>query len=455
MKRILSLLMAIIMLSMCLGLIACDDGERKILINGENLAEYTVVIPEECDKVTQYASENFIFLVKEALGLELPVVTDAASPVEKEILIGETNRPESKTNVELKNGEYLLFVSGKKIVMKGYGIYVGGACGDFVNKYIKPQLNTDSSKIKIDSLSDKPVAYEFKFASSYRNVILMIGDGMGKQHVKMAEVNGLGEFAGRSFPNNGSVTTASLSVLEEEIGWTDSAASATAMATGYKTYNAYLGIGGDGATLLNVRELARSKGAKTAVITTDVITGATPSGFLCHHNNRRDTEILQGQIDEITASNGIDYIKGSVKDDLTKETKSALETVSANDSQFFIMIEEAYIDKHSEAHEYINTIKAVKRFNDSVIYAAEFVLCHPDTALIVTADHETGQLTPNMNMGSKYEFKTYHHTNLNVPIFAMGPGTDIFNDTIVDNTDIAKFTALAYSNEAFGDSKDY
>ncbi|MBQ8393142.1 MAG: alkaline phosphatase [Clostridia bacterium] len=455
MKRFLSLLMAIVMLSMCFGLVACDDGERKILINGENLAEYTVVIPEGCDTITQYASENFIFLVKEALGIELPVVTDATSPTEKEILIGETNRPESKTAVELKNGEYLLFTSGEKIVMKGYGIYVGGACGDFVNIHIKPKLNTNSNKIKIDSLPDKPVACEFKFTSSYKNVILMIGDGMGKQHIKMAEVNGLGEFVGRSFPYNGSVTTASLSVLEEEIGWTDSAAAATAMATGHKTYNAYLGLDGNGDTLLNVRELARSKGAKTAVVTTDVITGGTPAGFLCHHNNRRDTEILQSQIDEIIANNGIDYIKGSVGNDLTKETKSALETISAEDSQFFIMIEEAYIDKYSEAHEYINTINAVKRFNDSIIYAAEFVLCHPDTALIVTADHETGQLTPNLNMGSKYEFKTYHHTNLNVSVFAMGPGTEIFNGTTVDNTDIAKFTALAYSNEAFGDSKDY
>jgi len=205
--------------------------------------------------------------------------------------------------------------------------------------------------------------------------------------------------------------------------------------------------------LLNVRELARSKGAKTAVITTDVITGATPSGYLCHHNSRYDTEILQGQIDEIIAKKEIEYIKGSIGDTLTDETKAALNTIKGD--SFFIMIEEAYTDKHSHNHDHAGVIHAVKRINDAATYAVEFVLCHPDTALIITADHETGGLVRNLGLESMFDFSAYNHTNLDVPVYAIGTGTEKFNGGTVDNTELAKFVASVYSKEAFGNAEGY
>ena len=453
MKKIISLLMAIILLTFCFGLVSCGGGQ-KIIVNGENLAEYTVVIPKDCDKITEYAAENFVFLVNEVLGITLTTVTDDTPEVENEILIGETNRDESKTDTELEDGEYLLFTIGTKIVMKGYGIYVGGACGDFVNKHIKPMLEEGKSKIKINSLSGEPAPHKFTFADKATSVIFMIGDGMGSRHVEMGERNGMGSFVGKSFPNKGQSITASLSVLNGEIGYTDSAASATALSTGYKTFNRYLGIDENGNTLLNVRELARSRGAKTAVLTTDVITGATPSGYLCHHTERDDTEILQGQIDTIIANKEIDYIKGSVEDNLTVETKAALKEVSSGDS-FFVMIEEAYIDKYSHDHNHEGVIHAVKRFNDSITYAVEYVLCHPDVALIVTADHETGGLIRNLGLKYAFDFSAYNHTNIQVPVFAIGTETEIFKDKTIDNTDLAKFVASVYTTESFGNVEGY
>ena len=460
MKKILSLLMAIIMLSMCLGLVACGDGELNVLVNGESLEEYTVVIPKECDKITQYAAQNLIFLLKDTLGIELPLVTDDTAEVEKEILIGETNREASKTTVELKDGEYLLFTSGAKIVMKGYGIYVGGACGSFVNLHIRPLL-TGKSKIKVNTLDNTATATEFQFAETYTSVIFMIGDGMGYNHIRMAERHMTDSFVGRYFPNMGWSVTASVSVLKGDIDYTDSAASATAMATGYKTYNRYVGMSPEGASLLNVRELAHSKGAKTAVITTDTVTGATPSGFLCHVQDRGSTEELQAQIDKIVAEGKIDYLKADIPHStavhlecVKNELKTALETISAGNGSFFIMAEEAYIDKYADDYEYMNTINSVKRLNDAAIYATEFVLCHPSTALIITADHETGGLIDDSSNPAMFSFTTHNHTNTKVPIFAIGPGTQIFNTTY-DNTDLAKFIAKAYSTEAFGTSEEY
>ena len=119
------------------------------------------------------------------------------------------------------------------------------------------------------------------------------------------------------------------------------------------------------------------------------------------------------------------------------------------------MAEEAYIDKYADDYEYLNTINSVKRFDDSVIYAAEFVLCHPDTALIVTADHETGGLIDDPTHPSQFKFTTHNHTNANVPVFAIGAGTDALNGKTVDNTDLAKFVAAAYSKESFGDPQGY
>lgn len=474
MKKLLSLILALLMLLPCLCMAACNGNditttvtaptpvEAGVYVNGTELSSYTVVIPKDCNKITLYAAQNFVFLVKDSLGIELTVVTDDVSPVENEILIGETNRAESKTDVTLSDGEYLLFVSGKKIVMKGYGIYVGGACGDFVNKHIKPAYNSEADRADVSSVSSSPVPTKFTFADTYNSVIFMIGDGMGNNHIRMAERHMDDAFVGRYFPNQGWSVTGSLSVLNGSATFTDSAASATAMATGYKTLNRRVGMDAKARTLLNVRELAYLNGARTAVITTDVITGATPSGYLCHLADRGDEAALKAQIDLLVANGEVDYVKGDIPhqkvspvDSITIELKAALETVSAGGSPFFVMAEEAYIDKYADDGEYLNTINSVKRFDDAAIYAVEFVLCHPDVALIITADHETGGLIDDPTHASQFRFTTRDHTNTCVPIFAIGAGTEIFKGETVDNTDLAKFTAAAYTDEHFGSKTRY
>ena len=206
----------------------------------------------------------------------------------------------------------------------------------------------------------------------------------------------------------------------------------------------------NGNSVPNVRELAASVGAKTAVLTTDKITGATPSAYLCHNQSRDDSDTLQADIDAIISAGLVDYCKGSVDNELVNEAKIALATISKDKSRFFIMIEEGYIDKNAHNNDISATAHTVNRFNDTIEYATQFALMRPNVALIVTADHETGDLREHSIFPEGFSFMSTNHTNKHVSIFALGAGTEIFNGATVENVELAKFVAGVYSSEPFG-----
>lgn len=410
---------------------------------GSDLNEYQIVIPENATLTEQYAAENLASIIEDYHNITLSIVKDTEKEQEKEILIGETNRDASKTDTSLDKMQFLLFKDGDKIVIKGDGIYVGSACGKLANEH----LTIEDNEIAFKNLDETEVAYTYKAPEKSDNVIFMIGDGMGDNHIYLGEVKHNFSFVARQFPYKGTSVTRSQNVIDGIGQYTDSAASGTAMATGYKTYNGYVGLDKNGNSVPNVRELAASVGAKTAILTTDKLTGATPSAYLCHNQSRDDSDTLQADIDAIINEGKVDYCKGSVDDDLVKETKIALSTISKDGSKFFIMIEEGYIDKHSHNKDIKNAAYTVSRFNDTIEYATQFALMHPNTALIVTADHETGNLREGNKM---FLFRSDQHTNQDVSIFAIGAGTEIFNEKTVENTELAKFVASVYSNEPFG-----
>ena len=110
---------------------------------------------------------------------------------------------------------------------------------------------------------------------------------------------------------------------------------------------------------------------------------------------------------------------------------------------------EAYIDKRSHNNDLQATIEMTARYNKLIAYVVRFTLCHPDTALIITADHETGGLMLNKNTG-KYVFTSTNHTNSDVPVYAIGDGTEVFKDKKVDNTEIAKFIGEIFGDKNIG-----
>lgn len=421
-----------------------DYTVGMLSVGGVSIDEYKIVIPKDAGAYTVAAAKNFADYLKYNGGYILEIVSDDEPATDCEILIGKTNRPESACDVSLGKDQYILASAGKKLVVLGDSYMIGGGISELVNTHIGYGDGTNAVDIVLPSAK---TAKNFEFKDA-KNALLLIGDGMGFNHIEAAIANGIIDtFVAQELPVCGEAVTYSFSVSAGSSKYTDSAAAATALATGYKTTNGYIGIDSKKIERQNVRELAHESGAMTAVLTTDVITGATPGGFLAHHTSRSDTEILQSQIDALIAEKKVDFAVGDIGDELTSEAAHELWTISHGGENFFAMIEEGYIDKHSHNEDLKRMMPTVKRFNELIAYCVEFAILHPDTVLIITADHETGDLTLT---DGEYVYNTNEHTNKNVPLFAIGKGTDIFHGQKTNNIEIPKFIASIYGAEEFG-----
>lgn len=141
-----------------------------------------------------------------------------------------------------------------------------------------------------------------------KNVIIMIGDGMGPDSVYAAGAYQFGQdyhvFGGKekmtmeTLSNSLYATTYSSEGHGYDFTWdrgnpdyvkthaTDSAAAATALATGVKTYNAAIGVDPQRKPLANMVEMAKKRGMKAGVISTVPFSHATPAGFAAHSVGR-------------------------------------------------------------------------------------------------------------------------------------------------------------------------
>ena len=315
-----------------------------------------------------------------------------------------------------------------------------------------------------------------------KNIILLIGDGMGANDIALCSKYGTENFdfglVLDRIPHHGLATTHSAS---HKI--TDSAASGTALATGTKTTNGYLGMLTDGTCLKNISELAREKGKKIGIVTDDSITGATPSAFLVHNESRKNydeiftaaldfaPEVYIGKVefDRYTEANERGYNAASrfqqieytfsqtgdrtkpfvgfnsgystnVSNELSQCAQMALQLLD-NENGFFLMVESCGTDKYGHNNNMKGKISSVTVLDRTLAAILLFMERNPDTLLIVTSDHETGgvQLPEEGALVSNDLFTTDEHTDTPVRVFAVGHGSEYFHDKTVDNTDIAKF----------------
>ncbi len=445
-KRIASLI--VILLAFLISLCGCagevDGTPPSVSINGTPLEEFKVVYDGN-DIYSQFAAENLQLYLEQKFAVEIPVLSDEAQEAQYEILIGETNRLLSVDGEDALSAEqYAYQAKSDKIVLKAKGYMVGGAARGLLDaiegtKKTKNTLNT--------VISEKAVVKEYTYKKA-KNALLYIGDGMGFNHIEWAKAEGMPKFYAADMPNRGEALTYSHSVALGQASATDSAAAATALATGYKTKNGRIGYSWGNDSVMNIRELAHSKGAKTAVLTTDDIKGATPSAFLVHVLNRDMTEKIALKQKELKDAGGVDIAEGSLSEALLSRSKNALKTISADNSSFFMMLEEGHIDSGSHNNEKDTMFKALGRFNSTIAYAMQFALVRGDTVLIVTADHETGGIT----LAGEYSFTSDGHTGVNVPLFAMGEGTEALTEKPLNNVLIPRFMARIYGEENFGDS---
>jgi alkaline phosphatase len=167
----------------------------------------------------------------------------------------------------------------------------------------------------------------------------MIGDGMGISTVTAGKV-AKGKLALEDFPVGGFVTTWS-----EDSLVTDSAAGATAYATGKKTRNDHLSIAADGVLLRTIVEEARAHGMKTGVIATSTVTRATPAAFLAHHKDRE----CEFDIARQEAASGVDLLMGGGRkhfrpyaDDICEDAKPPCEKAAGEKDLIGIMKKDGY-----------------------------------------------------------------------------------------------------------------
>lgn len=331
----------------------------------------------------------------------------------------------------------------------------------------------------------------FGFSASdedgFKNVIVLIGDGMGENHLNWTKAERNVDLVMESLPYRGQSRTNSLS------GTTDSAAGGTALSSGLLTNNSNVGtfsgeIGDYNfiiSTYMNTCEIAKSLGKKAGVLTSDVNSGATPATFSAHTTARGNTEDitnqqLKGNLDLLWAvnngllneqnitENGWNYVddtddidtlsaddrsfgafKGPLCYDngsdsyipLSELTTKAIELLD-NDKGFFLMVEGAHIDKGSHNNNKDAMMNALVEFDKAVANALTFAKKDGNTLIIVTADHETGGITLNEETG-KYEFTKDGHSNANVPLLVYGSDALVKDGKSVKNKEISRFTAKA------------
>ena len=274
---------------------------------------------------------------------------------------------------------------------------------------------------------------------------------------------------------------------------TDSAAGATAFSTGKKTFNKAVGMDKDSAFSKTILEEAMKQGYATGLVATSTIVHATPAAFVAHVDDRYKYEdiakfFLLNPVDYFVGGgkqyfedreDGLDLMpmlkeKGYQLSDYEKEPfrevavdfdqkfgyftaeKDPLKYEEGRDylvpasiqaplflnrkseKGFFLMIEGSQIDwgGHDNDSEYI--ISEMIDFDNAIGAVLDFAKEDGETLVIVTADHETGGYA--INKGSTRDsiigrFTTGDHTASLIPVFAYGPGADLFGG-IYENTAI-------------------
>ena len=448
MKKRIALILVLVLIST--ALFGC--GEKPSTLNGVTLDKYAIVYSDTDTDYALRAAEYIRDQIKLRKGLDLPLQEDSQVTAEYEIVVGNTEREISALlDADTGKNRFAIQAAGKQIGLEGDYFLIAAAAYYFVQSFI-PNSVFDA-QVPTTATILEPIT------EPARNFIILIGDGMGVYHTQMFSdpASTLPEFSdgedlfyGYLLPASGFSRTCSLD------GITDSAAGGTALSSGFKTYNGYIGLDQYEQPVKTLTELANDLGKATAVMSTEVKTGATPASFSAHVGIRNEkNDILKSQMEIEQAGTLINcsfdvYEAALVEKRVEKEILETLATLEADEDGFFMMYEEAHIDKHSHKNDMDRTFQAVVRFNQAIGLFMEHAFYHPDTFLLITADHETGKLLPDET--GKLAFNHDDHTDADVPVFAYGHGSELFDGQTVENVQIPKTIAMFWGIDGFGDA---
>jgi len=338
----------------------------------------------------------------------------------------------------------------------------------------------------------QPAAREAVAAVTPR-VILFVGDGAGVGAWTAAFYEA-GRLAVQRLPVAGLVDTRNVA---ERV--TDSAAGATVLASGVRTFNGAIGVGPDSLPVRTVLEEAESRGMATGLVATSSITHATPAAFAAHTVSRSaEPEIarqLAAQEIEVLLGGGRGFFDGTLRPDsanllpelvrrytyvdspaalralamdtvdallgllaengteaaprrgftLAELVDAALRVLDRDPDGFFLMVEGSQIDWREHDHAPVaDVIAEVLDLDAAIGVALDYQARHPETVIVVTADHETGGTIPGYDREGRLEAKytTTGHSGAMVPLFAGGPGTEALSG-LRRNTEVGEFLLRA------------
>lgn len=327
-----------------------------------------------------------------------------------------------------------------------------------------------------------------------RNIILMIGDGMG-----LAQVSTLVYFKNdkvnfERFPYVGLIKT---SASSHKV--TDSAAGATALASGVKTYNGAIGMDQDTVAVPTILEMAAEMGKGTGLVATSSITHATPASFYAHQpfrnmeeaiardmltapvdvflggglkffNQREDGQNLldslkangfsvyttsfpekqeEAKVAYFVAENGAPRYEQGRGDFLPDASLYAIDKLKKRENGFFLMVEGSQIDWGGHANDSSYVINEMLDFDNTIGAVLDYAEKDGNTLVIVTADHETGGLSlPGVDRERVgLRFNTGSHTGIMIPVFAFGPGSEEFSGIYENSMIFDKMRGLMENQE--------
>lgn len=320
-----------------------------------------------------------------------------------------------------------------------------------------------------------------------KNVIFLIGDGMGVSY----------NSAYRYLKDNPSTKEVEQTEFDKYLvgqqttypndphqNVTDSAAAATAMSAGIKTYNAAIAVDNNGSSVKTVLEAAKEKGKSTGLVATSEITHATPAAYGAHDVNRKNMNaIADDYYDEmINGGHKIDVMLGggisnfvrpdrdltkqfqkdgysyvTNKDEMMKSenprmlglfsqggmpkmldreasmpslkdmTETALNKLSQNKKGFFLMVEGSQIDWAGHDNDIVAAMSEMEDFEKAFKAAIDFAKKDKHTLVVATADHSTG----GFSIGARGEYNWF-----GAPIAAAKRTPDFMAEQIAKGADV-------------------
>lgn len=321
-------------------------------------------------------------------------------------------------------------------------------------------------------------------SNKIKNVIVMIGDGMGVEQVACGWVLNGGSLNMEQCPVTGLSRTYAVDQLI-----TDSCAGGSALATGVKTNYGFMACDPEGNPVPSLLHDAQAKGMKTGVAVTCRINDATPIDFVGHSLDRHDeagiaTQYVDSEVDFLSGGgiqfwqnreDGRDLVKEMTDkgytfvdnlEDLNKVKEGrvlglfaplemepaldrgpvledcAMKAIELLDNRkgFFLMIEGSSIDDWCHRHKVGYMAEELFDFDRTVGKVLKWAEQDGHTLVIITADHATGGLTlingSLADRSVKVHFSTKGHNSILVPVYAYGPHAEEFSG-VHENAEVA------------------